>query len=124
MNIIIDYERIGQHLRTARKQRKLTQACVAENLNVTENTFSNMERSQQKMNLQRIIELCVLYGVMPGDVLNDCCSELIAMSTPVKIEESPDKAALFMLIRKCSDKTLQILNAVAHTLFDALEKKR
>jgi transcriptional regulator with XRE-family HTH domain len=123
IDINIDYGRIGQHLRAARKQRKYTQAFVAECLNVKESTFSNMERSQQRMNLQRIIELCVLYEIMPGTVLNDCCNELIAMNTPEVMAENPNKAALFLLINKCSANTLNLLSVLAQSLYDSLENK-
>ena len=71
----IDYRRIGRRLRAAREHNKLTQAQVAEIIGVAESSFSNMERGQQKLSLKRIIELCVLYKIKPGSVLDDCCDE-------------------------------------------------
>ncbi len=121
--VSINYARIGRHLRDIRKLRKLKQANVAEALDVKVESFGNMERSQQKINLQRLIELCVLYGIMPGDVLNDCCDELIAVTLPENTQENPDKTALFLLISKCSDKTLKILRTVTQALYDCLERK-
>lgn len=123
ISVSINYARINEHLRKLRLQKRLKQAEVAEIINVQTGTFGNMERSQQKLNLQHIIELCVLYGVQPGDVLNDCCDELIAMGQPASMAENPDKIALYILISKCSDKTLKVLHALAQSLFDCMEKK-
>lgn len=51
MNMVIDYKRIAQHLKKARKNSMLKQHQVAEALGIVENTYSNIERAQQKPSL-------------------------------------------------------------------------
>lgn len=75
----IDYRRIGRHLRAAREHNNLTQAQVAEIIGVAESSFSNMERGQQKLSLKRIIELCVLYKIKPGSVLDAAAMSLLIL---------------------------------------------
>lgn len=82
MDVKIDYRRIGSYLAGARRRQGLKQKQVADLIDVANNTVSNMERGQQELNLERIVQLCILYEIKPGDVLNDCCDELIAMDTP------------------------------------------
>ena len=119
----IDYKRIGRHLRAARKQKGLTQAEVSEKLNIAENTYSNMERGQQKPNLSRIIQLCEIYGIKPGSVLDDCCDSLINLSDTKYESENPDKHALRILIDKCSDDAAYIINTAAQALYRAIDQR-
>lgn len=116
----IDYQRIGRHLYAARKRKGLTQADVSEILNIAENTYSNMERGKQKPSLTRIIQLCIIYGIKPGSVLDDCTDELIDLPE-MQEEENAEKQELYLLIRKSSDKTAHILNVTSQALCSALD---
>lgn len=120
----IDYKRIGRHLRAARKNKNLTQAEVSEILNVAENTYSNMERGTQKLNLSRIIQLCEIYGIKPGSVLDDCSDALITLPDTHSEDESPEKRELHLLIDRCSDETARIVNIAAQALYQTLDQKR
>lgn len=119
-NMDIDYQRIGRHLYAARKRKGLTQADVSEILNIAENTYSNMERGKQKPSLTRIIQLCIIYGIKPGSVLDDCTDELIDLPE-MQEEENAEKQELYLLIRKSSDKTAHILNVTSQALCSALD---
>lgn len=112
----IDYRRIGRRLRAAREHNKLTQTQVAEIIGVAESSFSNMERGQQKLSLKRIIELCVLYKIKPGSVLDDCCDELIDLDE-IHLEQNPDKRDTIGILEKSSDETVHLINLIAHTLY-------
>ena len=119
----IDYKRIGRHLRVARKNKHLTQAEVSEKLNIAENTYSNMERGSQKLSLTRIIQLCEIYEIKPGNVLEDCSDTLITqLDTPYE-SQNPDKLALHLLIDKCSDETARIINIASQALYQALDQR-
>lgn len=117
MNMVIDYKRIAQHLKKARKNSMLKQHQVAEALGIVENTYSNIERAQQKPSLTRIIQLCVLYNVSPGTILNDCCDELVRMNMPQEEELSQDKKELLLLIHKCSDSMAHQINVIAQAIY-------
>ena len=119
----IDYKRIGRHLRTARKNKHLTQAEVSEKLNIAENTYSNMERGAQKPSLSRIIQLCEIYEIKPGNVLDDCSEPLITQSDIQYESKNPDKLELHLLIEKCSDDTARIIRIAAQALYQTLDQR-
>ena len=121
MDVKIDCRRIGSYLAGARRRQGLKQKQVADLIDVANNTVSNMERGQQELNLERIVQLCILYEIKPGDVLNDCCDELIAMDTPQEIREDADRTALFKLIRKCPNKMLPVLRTVAEGIVETMK---
>ena len=123
MNMVIDYKRIAQHLKKARKNSMLKQHQVAEALDIVENTYSNIERAQQKPSLTRIIQLCVLYNVSPGTILNDCCDELVRMNMPQEEELSQDKKELLLLIHKCSDSMAHQINVIAQAIYNGKNRK-
>lgn len=80
----INYERIGARLRKARRNKGMTQKYVAEYLDIETNSYSNWERGAQPINLKRIVELCILYDIKPGFLLNDCCPELLRLDNNTK----------------------------------------
>lgn len=113
----IDYRKIGRRFRAAREQQHMTQAQIAELLGIAENSYSNMERGQQKLSLRRVIELCVILRVKPGTILNDCCIELINQDEIV-LSENPERLALIQLLNNCSDESIHLLNLIAHTIYE------
>ena len=112
----INYERIGARLREARKVKGMTQRCVAEYLDIETNSYSNLERGAQPINLKRIIELCVLYGIKPGYLLDDCCPELLRIGNKTPENATDDHKALCRVLETCSDRVKHILLMIALTL--------
>lgn len=119
----IDYKRIGRHLKAARKHKGLTQAAVSEKLRIAENTYSNMERGEQKLNLPRIIQLCEIYEIKPGSVLDDCSDALLRMPEVKQEPTNPDKRELHLLADKCSDEAARIINTTAQALYGVIGQK-
>lgn len=117
MEITINYRRIGRRIRAARKQRGMTQAMAAEKLSIHENSYGNMERGSQPLSLQRIIECCVLYGIEPGEVLKDCCEELVTLAHPLPEVYNMEKEELLCLLDNCSEQTLHNVNVIAKALY-------
>lgn len=112
----INYERIGTRLREARKIKGMTQKYVAEYLEIETNSYSNLERGAQPINLKRIIELCVLYGIKPGYLLDDCCPELLHIDNRTPDNATDDHKALCQILETCSDKVKHTLLMIALTL--------
>lgn len=112
----INYERIGARLREARKIKGMTQRYVAEYLDIETNSYSNLERGAQPINLKRIIELCVLYGIKPGYLLDDCCPELLRIDNRTPDNATDDHKALCRVLETCSDKVMHTLLMIALTL--------
>ena len=112
----INYERIGARLREARKVKGMTQKYVAEHLDIETNPYSNLERGAQPINLKRIIELCVLYGIRPGYLLDNCCPELLRIDNKIPENATDDHRALCRVLETCSDRVKHILLLIALTL--------
>lgn len=112
----INYERIGARFRKARKANGMTQKYVADYLDIETNSYSNLERGAQPINLKRIIELCILYGIKPGYLLDDCCPELLRIDYRLPENTSDEHKALCSILETCSDKVKHILLLIALTL--------
>lgn len=112
----INYKRIGTRLREARRDNGMTQKYVAEYLDVETNSYSNLERGAQPINLKRIIELCILYGIKSGYLLDDCCPELLRIDNKMPESATDDHKALCRILETCSDKVKHTLLMIALTL--------
>ena len=66
MFVALDYTIIGERLRTARLNQKLTQEKLAEKLNVSIAFLSRIERGNSHINLKRLSEICDILGVTEG----------------------------------------------------------
>ena len=74
MFVALDYTIIGERLRTARLNQKLTQEKLAEKLNVSIAFLSRIERGNSHINLKRLNQLCGLLDVTEGYLLNGASS--------------------------------------------------
>jgi len=66
----LDYNVIGARLKKARKEQKITQEALAEQLDVSVAFISRIERGNSKVNLRRLSEICHILGVSEGEILN------------------------------------------------------
>ncbi len=112
----INKKRIGARLRKARNAKGMTQKDVAEWLDMETNSYSNLERGAQPINLKRIIELCILYDIKPGYLLDDCCPELLRNDSAMPDNASDEHKALCQILETCSDKVKHTLLLIALTL--------
>lgn len=67
-----------------------------------------------------MIELCVLFKIKPGIVLDDCCDELIAQAD-IPLEENAEKRELIQLLGKYTDKSIHLLNLIAQNIYEDQE---
>lgn len=88
MKTEINYQRIGRNLKQARKKNDKTQRAVADFLNIQDTSYSNLECGHEKISLRRVIELCEYFGILPGDVLNDCTEKLFLLAQQPKADAS------------------------------------
>ena len=108
----VNYVQVGRNLKRARTKTNMTQVTVANALNISPSYYSNLERGADCINLERLIELCILYKVKPGDILNDCCDELMLMANGDLQDACKEREELKLLIAKCPDSRLQYLKAM------------
>lgn len=66
----IDYNIVGERLKRARLDKKLTQENLAEKLDVSVAYLSRIECGSSKINLKRLHELCSLLDVSEGYILS------------------------------------------------------
>lgn len=119
----VNYVQVGRNLKLARKKSKMTQAMVANVLDISFSYYSNLERGADYISLERLIELCVLYKVKPGDILNDCCDELMLMTSPNLQDECKEREELKLLIAKCPANRIKYLKAMWTAACDMAKDK-
>lgn len=66
----LDYSIIGQRLKRARKNLRMTQQELAEKLNISIAYVSRIERGSSKISLTRLTEFCSVLEISEGEVLN------------------------------------------------------
>lgn len=66
----IDFSIIGKRLKTARKDKKLTQFDLAEKMNVSIAYLSKVETGKIHINLERLSQICSILDVSEGEILN------------------------------------------------------
>lgn len=59
---------VGNNLKTARKDKGLTQKAVAAMLHMTQQQYSRFENGVFELNYAQIITLCELYEICPNDL--------------------------------------------------------
>ena len=65
----ISYRKIGEHIRNARNRAEMTQAAVAEKLNISLTHYGQLERGDKKFTLDMLGETCELLNVRLEDVV-------------------------------------------------------
>lgn len=71
----VDYEIIGKRLKRARKDLRMTQAELAEKLNISIAYVSRIERGSSKISLPRLVDFCSVLEVSEGEILNGISKE-------------------------------------------------
>ena len=71
----LDYTIIGERLKKARTDKKLTQEKLAEKLDVSIAFLSRIERGNSHISLKRLSQICDILGVTEGFILNGASTE-------------------------------------------------
>jgi len=71
----LDYNIIGERIKKARTDKKLTQEKLAEKLDVSIAFLSRIERGSSHINLKRLSQICEVLGVSEGSILNGTSSK-------------------------------------------------
>lgn len=66
----LDYNIIGERLKKARTDKKLTQEKLAEKLDVSIAFLSRIERGSSHISLKRLSQICDILGISEGSILN------------------------------------------------------
>jgi len=65
----MDYFELGREIREARRSKKLTQAQVAENAEISISFLGHIERGTRKASLETIAKLCATLGISTDCIL-------------------------------------------------------
>lgn len=65
----IDYGIIGERIKRERLKKKLTQVELSEMIDVSVVYLSRVERGSTHINLKRLIEICNVLEITPGEIL-------------------------------------------------------
>lgn len=106
----LDYSIIGSRIKTIRKKKRITQATLAEALEVSVSTISRFERGDLKINLPRLNQISEILGVKEGEILNGC-----SFTSPQYL--NPD---ITKLLSDSSPKNQKLIYAIAKTINDVL----
>ncbi len=100
----LDYIIIGERLKKARTDKKLTQEKLAEKLDVSIAFLSRIERGNSHISLKRLSEVCDILGVTEGYILNGASSKsenyLTSEFNDILNNVSPEKQKLIYKIAK------------------------
>ena len=116
MNIKISYKEIGNRLREARKNQRMTQREVGERLGMEPDSYGNIERGSESPSLSRIIELCIILKLKPGQLLDDCCPELIMQDNDADKSPIYSRKTLNEFLANCSSDLVETLYEIAIVL--------
>ena len=63
-------KKIGNNLKQARKDKRLTQQNVADLMKMTQQQYSRFENGVFQLNYEQILFLCNLYDITPNDLFD------------------------------------------------------
>jgi len=106
----LDYSIIGSRIQTIRKKKRITQATLAEALEVSVSTISRIERGDLKISLPRLNQISERLGVKEGEILNGT-----SFTSPLYLNTDMAK-----LLKDSSPQNQKLIYAVAKTINDVL----
>lgn len=109
------YTRIGDHLKTAREQRGVSQHNLADAIGVTRSSVANIESGRQRIQIHTLIAACQALNLDPADIVSQALEGADPLASSLPRSATQHTARL----RK------QLLNAQGHItkLLDELPKE-
>lgn len=101
-----DYSIIGDRIRQARKNKKLSQKDLSDKMDITTAFLSKVENGKDHFNVQRITEVSQILEVPEGYFLD---------GTSINSNNYLDKE-LHTLIKKCSPKNQKVIYDIAKVI--------
>lgn len=101
-----DFAIIGQRLKRARLNKKMTQDSLAKQLGVSVAFLSRIESGTSHINLKRLSQICDILGITEGEILNGTASS----SQRYLVSDFNE------LLRKCSPNKQKLIYRVAKAI--------
>lgn len=111
----LDYTIIGLRIKQARLRKKLTQAQLSKEIDLSIPFLSRIERGDAHLNLTRLSQICDALDITEGEILNGTSSGSSSYL-------NDDFEALF---KKCSPEKQKLIYEVAKTIAKSkIDKKK
>lgn len=104
--MFVDYNAIGQRIKKIRKQKRLTQEKLAENLEVSIVYISQVENGKTKLNLEMLVRIANRLDTDPGYFLS-------GVSYPLQDYLKSDVA---LLLQDCPPERRQLIIEIARLI--------
>ena len=110
----ISYRKIGEHIRNARTKAEMTQAAVAEKLNISLTHYGQLERGDKKFTLDMLGDACELLNIPLEDVVIGALE--LSRPSPESASEEDKIAYLNSLIKGRSPQTVDVVTEVVESI--------
>lgn len=105
-----DYQIICQRIREARKARGLRQTDMAEKLDISANAYGAFERGVKLISLRKLLDVCLILEVEPGQLLNDWYHASVSSADYVSL--SPKRREVIEYAATCPEEILGALHSL------------
>lgn len=116
--IHIDDKVIGRHIQAGRIHKQLTQLELANMLDVSESYVSRIECGRNRVNIERLLEICMILDMPMEAILQECSDYHI---TKQDQPEDPVKRRLLQLANMASPKVLELMCELCETAYRTLD---
>ncbi len=99
---MVDYTDFGKRVRTLRRQQKLTQEELAEQLGISASFMGHLERGSRIASIETLVALCNTLKTSPQYLLGASLSDDIDEHMPASLS-SEDRARLSSFLRLAND---------------------
>lgn len=110
----------AKKLKTLREYNNYTQAYVANQLNISQNAYSLIEKGATKITLERLEELARFYQVEPAQLITPNMETVFSASGHVVHSNQPP--ALSVMEKKMYEQTINRLESNIERLYDMISQ--
>lgn len=108
---MIDYNSIGRRIALNRKKAQVTQATLAEHLNVSESFISQIERGKAKISLPRLYQIADFLNMDVALLVSDCTklspSEINSEVEQIIKDWTPEQRSFLIEMIVCADQKIK-----------------
>lgn len=110
----LDYAAMGKRIRAMRKKRGLTQAALAERINIEPSNLSHIERAASKVGLATLVEIANALHCSTDDLLCDS----------IECEREAFENILGELTKDCTPKELRLLTDLVQATKESMRARK
>ena len=119
------YRHIGDNIRTIRKKQNVTQAIIAEEINVSPSHFSGMERGVKRFSIAQLVTISnflkvPMISLLSGITEAESQVDLSKVEDPVVRQAAQE---FLQIISKCSHEEIDGILLICRTCSERLLKK-